>query len=175
MLQNRFDPEKALEAILYVASKAPISDIYHVGKILYFADCAHLERYGRFILGDNYVAMKDGPVASKTYDMMKLARGDGTVVPKGCDAHDIQKAVGFEGQLLKPKRQFDEDAFSDSDIACIDAAIEKYGRLSFKQIRDISHDEAWKAVDLNKDMPLELIAQHCANSELLLSYLRSEG
>ena len=33
MLNVRFDSEKALEAILYVASKAPIPDIYHVGKI----------------------------------------------------------------------------------------------------------------------------------------------
>lgn len=32
MLNVRFDSEKALEAILYVASKAPIPDIYHVGK-----------------------------------------------------------------------------------------------------------------------------------------------
>jgi hypothetical protein len=43
MLKTRFDAEKALEAILYVASKAPIPDIYHVGKILWFADRVHLE------------------------------------------------------------------------------------------------------------------------------------
>ncbi len=57
MLKIRFDSEKALEAILYVASKAPVPDIYHVGKILYYADRAHLERYGRLITGDEYKAM----------------------------------------------------------------------------------------------------------------------
>ncbi|MCW7083120.1 Panacea domain-containing protein [Escherichia coli] len=72
MLNVRFDSEKALEAILYVASKAPIPDIYHVGKILYYADRFHLESFGRLITGDHYNAMKDGPVASNTYDIIKL-------------------------------------------------------------------------------------------------------
>jgi len=61
MLNIRFDSEKALEAILYVASKAPIPDIYHVGKILYYADRFHLEAFGRLITGDQYNAMKVWP------------------------------------------------------------------------------------------------------------------
>lgn len=179
MLTARFDSEKALEAILYVASKAPIADVYHVGKILYFADCAHLEQYGRMICGDTYRAMKDGPVASGTFDVIKIARGDGQYIPAGITPQQIQKALHVDGgNGVKPLRKADEEFFSDSDLACIDAAIEKFGKLSFKEIRDISHDEAWNAVwDPNKKnavMPLELIASQCKNSELLLSYLKSE-
>ncbi|WP_255566960.1 MULTISPECIES: Panacea domain-containing protein [unclassified Photorhabdus] len=86
MLSARFDSEKAIESILYVASTAPISDIYHVGKILYFADRLHLERYGRLITGDNHLAMKDGPVAENAYDIIKVARGDGRFIPNMCFA-----------------------------------------------------------------------------------------
>lgn len=179
MLTARFDSEKALEAILYVASKAPIADVYHVGKILYFADCAHLEQYGRTICGDIYRAMKDGPVAGGTYDVIKIARGDGQYIPEGITPQQIQKSFRVVNwRDVKPLRNADEDFFSDSDLACIDAAIEKYGQMSFEEIRDISHDDAWAAVwDPNKKnavMPLELIASQCKNSELLLSYLKSE-
>lgn len=73
----KFDPEKAVEVILYIATRAKIRDIYHVLKLLYFADKAHLERNGRFICGDSYVAMKSGPVPSGTYDIIKDIRGDG--------------------------------------------------------------------------------------------------
>lgn len=174
MLTARFDSEKALEAILYVASKAPIADVYHVGKILYFADRAHLEQYGRMICGDTYHAMKDGPVACGTYDVMKIARGDGQYVPAGITPQEIQKSLSVKGWIsVKPLREPDEDFFSDSDLACIDEAIEKYGNMSFEEIREISHDAAWNAVDRNAVMPLELIAAQCKNSELLLSYLKS--
>ncbi len=42
--------------------------------MMYFADRLHLERYGRFICGDSYVAMKNGPVPSFTYDILKARR-----------------------------------------------------------------------------------------------------
>lgn len=175
MLKVRFDSEKALEAILYVASKAPDADIYHVGKILYFADCAHLEAFGRMICGDKYIAMKDGPVASGTYDIIKTARGDGTRLPTGITAAAITKSFKVQNLNVIPLRAADEDYFSDSDIECIDTAIEKYGNLTFEQIRDISHDDAWKAVGHNAEMPLKVIAAKLNNSDLLLSYLQGEG
>ncbi|ULR31198.1 SocA family protein [Dickeya fangzhongdai] len=171
MLKTRFDSEKALEAILYIASKAPIPDIYHVGKILYFSDRLHLERYGRLISGDSYHAMKDGPVASNTYDIIKIARGDGRYIPNGCDVNAIREAFSVGGMNVTPLRVPDEDVFSDSDVACIDEIIDKYGNMSFAEIRRISHDRAWESADQNGEMPLEAIAAECKNSELLLSYL----
>src|SRR3990172_3908608 len=73
----RFDPEKALNVILWVANRAKIPDFYRISKIIYFADKVHLQKYGRLICGDAYVAMKDGPVPSGVYDIMKSVRGDG--------------------------------------------------------------------------------------------------
>ncbi|WMT13371.1 Panacea domain-containing protein [Serratia fonticola] len=171
MLNVWFDSEKALEAILYVASRAPVPDIYHVGKILYFADRVHLDRYGRLITGDKYRAMKDGPVAHHMYDIIKIARGDGVVVPKGCSKDDIKRSLSVKGLRVKSLREADEDLFSDSDIECIDQAIKEYGRKSFKAIRDISHDDVWSSVDLNEDIPLETIAKSCEDGDKLVAYL----
>ncbi|MCW7546886.1 Panacea domain-containing protein [Photorhabdus sp. APURE] len=174
MLNARFDSEKAIEAILYVASTAPISDIYHVGKILYFADRLHLERYGRLITGDNYLAMKDGPVAENAYDIIKVARGDGRFIPNGRDVDVIRSSLSVEGRYGNHQiRDFDEDVFSDSDIDCINEAIEKYGNLSFKEIRDISHDSVWMAANQNGETPLEVMADSCKDGDKLIASLTS--
>lgn len=175
MLKTRFDPEKALEAILYVASKAPIPDLYHVGKLMYFADRKHLEKYGRLITGDCYKAMKNGPVASGAYDLLKIARGDpGQRCPAGCSSehvkHSLFVASGGDHKVTI-KRSFDPNFLSKSDINCLDEAIEQYGKLTFGELNDLSHDEVWKSASRNDDIPLEVMARHSANGEELLEYL----
>lgn len=177
MLKTRFDSEKALEAILYVASKAPVPDIYHVGKILYFADCMHLDRYGRLITGDNYKAMKDGPVAENGYDIIKIAQGKGKYIPDGINVEDITSALKVydksESYRVQPLRKYDDEVFSDSDIKCIDEAIIKYGKMTFGQIREISHDEVWASASENADISLESLVSRCSDSGKLLEYLTS--
>jgi hypothetical protein len=65
-----FNPEKALEALIFVANERPNISFYYIVKILYYADKDHLNRYGRPILGDRYIAMEHGPVPSVVYDML---------------------------------------------------------------------------------------------------------
>jgi len=176
MLSMRFDSEKAIEAILYIATNAPIPDLYHVGKILYYADRIHLEQFGRLIAGDSYIAMKDGPVASATYDILKKVRGDGCHCPDGCDVEHAKASfhVGKADQAhrIMPKRDVDLDVFSTSDIRCIDEAIKRYGNMSYGQLREISHDDVWNSADLNGEISLEQIALACRDGEILLQYLR---
>lgn len=175
MLKIRFDSEKALEAILYVASKAPVPDIYHVGKILYYADRAHLERYGRLITGDEYRAMKDGPVAENTYDIIKIAQGKGRFIPNGIEVEDIKSALRVyekaQDYRVEPLRSVDDEVFSDSDLQCIDEAIESIGNLSFGQIREMSHDEVWSSANENGEITLEVIARSCKDADKLISHL----
>ena len=59
-----FNEKVALEVILYIANKSQKPTFHHIAKLLYFADKSHLCQYGRFICGDNYIAMKNGPVPS---------------------------------------------------------------------------------------------------------------
>lgn len=75
MLSFKFYKEKAIAALLYVTqtliknNKRP--DFHKVFKIFYFADQMHLTKYGRPITGDHYIAMRNGPVPSRLYDMLK--------------------------------------------------------------------------------------------------------
>jgi uncharacterized phage-associated protein len=71
-----FNLDKGIEAILYIAQKVDDPTFHRISKIMYFADRKHLEKYGRFICGDSYVAMKHGPVPSEIYDILKAVKAD---------------------------------------------------------------------------------------------------
>jgi uncharacterized phage-associated protein len=166
-LRQRFDPRKAIEAILYVASHT--ADVYTVLKVLYFADKAHLSRYGRFITGDVYVAMRHGPVPSGAYDLIKQARGDGWVA---CSA-PVEQAFQVEQKSVRPLRSANMMLLSASDVECLDESIAQYGHLSFSKLKAISHkDAAYQASDENDRIPVEAIAATLPDSSALLDYLR---
>lgn len=164
----KFDAEKAVEAILYVASRVKSPTLHTISKLLYFADVAHLEHYGRFITGDSYVAMKHGPVPSGTYDVMKYVRGDG-VMSFAEHARAAFDVVG--GHNIKPFREPDLGLFSRSDLACLDEAIAKYGARSFRELTSLSHDAAWHSADADDAISLEAILKTLPNKKRLADYL----
>lgn len=53
-----FDREKALECVLYLASRIAEPGLHNISKLLYFADKRHLDMHGRLLYGDEYVAME---------------------------------------------------------------------------------------------------------------------
>ena len=63
---------KALETLVYLANKDQRQ--YWVLKAIYLADKEHLQKYGRQMFGDRYIAMKLGPVPSLAYDIVKSVR-----------------------------------------------------------------------------------------------------
>ena len=163
-----FDPKVAVETILYIAQKANSPTLHKISKLLYFADRLHLQRYGRFICGDSYVAMQHGPVPSRTYDMLKSVRDGFQYI----SFPEVAGAFRVEGQYsVIPLRQPDLEWLSDSDIECLDESIRKYDNCGFKQLTDISHDAAWKSADQNEEISLEVIVQTIGNPHNLLQHL----
>src|SRR3989304_372932 len=161
-----FKPEKALHAILYVADKLQREDnLYATLKVIYFADKDHLHRYGRFIFGDNYVAMSHGPVPSGAYDIVKYVRGDGWDI--GFEQARTAFAVK-ENKHIQIYENPNTDVFSDSDIECLDHAVAKYGKLSFSELKKCSHDDAYDKADLNEYIPIEAIAATFTDGQLLI-------
>src|SRR5260370_34242127 len=66
---------KILAAIAYVIAFGETRKLgvtqYDILKTIFLADKAHLNKYGRPITFDNYVAMRAGPVPSLAYDLLK--------------------------------------------------------------------------------------------------------
>ncbi len=164
-----FKAEKSVEAILYIGQNVKQATFHHISKIMYFADKKHLEKYGRFICGDTYVAMKHGPVPSGTYDILKIVRDNGFAPLIEINA--AKKAFIVDNFLVKPLRFARQDYFSESDLECLDNAIKQYGILSFKQLTDLSHDRAWQMTDENDYIDIEQIVT-TLDADYLLDYLR---
>lgn len=163
-----FDAEKAIEVLLYITKRCP--DTYTALKVLYFADKDHLSKYGRLICDDTYMAMAKGPVPSGVYNLIKYVRGDSFYwdfpVP---DVFTVQ-----DDYTISPKRKANLDLLSESEMECLDKAIEEYGHLSFDELVALSHDDdAHKSSDRNDRIPIEAIVKSLQNGELLLDYLQS--
>ena len=167
----KIDITKAVEAIVYIASKAHVPDIYHVGKILYFADIEHLQEYGRLICGDRYVAMKDGPVPSAVYDFLKDVRDERRVSRIYHHLTESFAVAGRPSHKVTNRREADLSVFSDSDIECLDRCIEEYGAKSFGELKAKSHDRAYDTADLNDDISLEAILDSLPSPEPLKQYI----
>lgn len=168
-IRFKFDAEKAVEAILYVANRVGDPGFHRISKLLYFADREHLAKYGRFICGDSYVAMKHGPVPSGTYDILKYVRGDGLScpVPHASESFRVDdppwRVVYF--------RDADMDSLSESERECLDSAIAKYGNMSFGQLTTVSHDKAWESADENEFILVEQIVATLPDADELLRHL----
>lgn len=164
----RFDPEKGLEVLLYIASRLN-KDYYWVLKTLYFADKYHLEHFGRPICGDHYIAMKSGVVPSGLYDFVTDV-AEGRVSRYGVDASE---ALSLNGYRLQPKRDPNLDHLSKTDIKCLDKAIDDVRKMSWDAFSKATHGPDYQAADLNDEVPFDELAKTLPSGESLLKALRS--
>ncbi len=166
---RKFNKEKALEVILYLAQKAPIPDIYHICKVIYFADRYHLEEYGRQICNDTYYAMKHGPVPSNIYQMLKDARDK---EDSAISTTEILTVEGKPSHKVTVARSSNLNSLSLSDIEALDQAIANYGKMSFDELQNLSHDKAWESADINDVISLEAIAETLPSNIDLIQHLK---
>jgi len=149
-MEFMIDKEKAVEALVYIASRYPGVGRFRAAKILYFAELNHLRSFGRPIVGDRYIAMENGPVPSFAYDVLK-----GTVHPddKPIVEGSLAPAAVAPYPTYKAARPANLDFFSATDIECLDAAIAYCRQRSFGQISDETHKHvAWDRADENGPM-----------------------
>lgn len=128
---------KALETIVWLANAKPGIDIYHVVKCSFFADKYHLNKYGRPISGDNYVADTYGPLGRSVYNIMNgdpiemLALGGNGPLP----IH-----VGDRWMVIAD-RCANTRVLSKSDVEALEWAVHEVADLSFGELVDITHND----------------------------------
>jgi uncharacterized phage-associated protein len=137
----RFRPNirKALEVILWCASKRGAADFHTVLKVLFGAEIAHLNAWGRPIVGDTFHAMEYGPVAVGTYELMKRE-------PLALEAlGDLDPPFNVRGFTVSPRRAPDLSAFSPSELVALEDGWRTYGHLPFSGRTEASHRHpAWQ-------------------------------
>ena len=163
-----FNEPKAIETILYFANRVSVSQKYNICKMLYLADKTCLEKYGRFIFGESYSAMKQGATPSKAYDLLKRI------------AEEYSDELRVEGNAIIPLRDANRDYLSESDIECLDRTIAIYDK-SPRKMRQDAHDAAWEKAwnsrgeKRSTDIPVQSIAKTLSDSEDLIDYLTNRG
>ncbi|MDR1121209.1 MAG: SocA family protein [Dysgonamonadaceae bacterium] len=166
-----FHEKKALNSALYIANRLNRKDFHKIFKILYFSDREHLCGYGRAITGDTYIAMPDGPVPSNIYDIFKSVRGDGFYKDNGKFSEHFSVA---DWDLIRPKHDADLDELSVSDVECIDHSIKLYGSLSWDEIREKSHDYAWRATTLGRPVTYDNILREQGATDEFIDYVKED-
>ena len=152
----QFNKVKTLNALLYVANRVQRKDFHKIFTIIYFADRQHLADWGSPITGDTYIAMEAGPVPSRLYDMLKIVRGD-SYMP---DNEGLGKYFQIEGWMyVKPLLDADLNKLSPNEQEALQEAINKYAALSYDEIKEKSHDVAWRSTARDFSIKWEDIAR----------------
>jgi len=161
----QFHREKAIETILYLSHRISDADIYGICKLLYLADKTHLEKYGRFIFGETYYAMKNGATPSNVYDLLKEV------------SEKPLAELEINGHQIIALRDANLDYLSESDIECLDQVISVWGNVPNWQRKNAAHDNAWgTAWEQRGDrrsvtISVESIAELFDDSDDLIDYL----
>ena len=136
-----FDPEKAVAVVSLLASRG-LAELTKgkICKLVFLIDHLHLVRYGRTVTGDWFTAMDHGPVPSNTLNLLNA-------VENGAPDNDASRSLAehleldrsFQNPRMMGREPLCLDFLSQSDHWVIDEVVEKYGHLSFAQLRSLTH------------------------------------
>jgi uncharacterized phage-associated protein len=170
-----FDITKGIAALGFLLERTGAS-MYSLLKMMYLADKQHIGRYGRFIAGDYYCALPQGPVPSCTYDLLKSVRGEYVDIAGAEIARDYFSRSGeYTFKIIKTP---DFDELSVSDVECLSEVADLYNRFGAPNIRRMSHDDAWTRTWANVGpkksqlMPIEDIILDAGGNLELLEHVR---
>lgn len=140
-MKPRFDEPSAIQALSYLASHANGRKITKLValKLIYLADRYHLRKYGRTILGDEYRAMKYGPVAMNTKKLIE--RMEQTKDSAG-GYLSVERMPG-KRLAIRPLVSTDTSQLSETDLEALDCAIQQL--FLHADIVDFTHQfPEWK-------------------------------
>ncbi len=135
---------KILQILFYIQNKSDNQarfNIMYLLKIIYFADRYHLRHFGFLFTGDEYYAMRKGPVASAVKDVLYQK------IPFGANSseYDLLSCVDDISEFERKITKQEQDELSESFIESLDFAIFEFGKMTPDEISDFSHNYPdWK-------------------------------
>ena len=148
---------KYKNAILYLIQKMDgkvLEGKKKICKLLYFVDFGAFEKYGQPVTGEKYIRMPMGPMPSNFDKIIKVLEGSVLRIKKELKDSTHE----YPTTIYELKKEADADVFSKEEKEILDWVIEKYAKLTGKELENISHSEApWLAVKRNgEEIPYEL-------------------
>jgi uncharacterized phage-associated protein len=138
----QFSHRKATQALNFLARQAGGS-IHKLKalKLVYFADRYHLRRFGRPVIGDEYLAMEYGPVPANTKDIAEISDF------LGKEEREYAKAFlcPNEHHSYSSQQEVEEKVFSQSDREALAWAWKRFGRTARFDLAQLTHEyPEWK-------------------------------
>ncbi len=171
---TQFDKQKLTEVVLYILNKTKGLDYYHVFKIIYFANIAHLAKYGFPMVSDEFCALPDGPVPSILYNCIKD--------DAHCDRElqdmletNVSKGTDDAYYMLEAKRNADLDYLSKAEVEALDNSISENAYLPYGDLRTKSHGEEWSRAFQSqgrKVMDIVGMAKDANASDDMIEYIK---
>lgn len=131
-----FSHRKATQALNFFARSAGGSlNKLKALKLVFFADRYHLRRYGRPVIGDEYLAMNYGPVPSGTKDVAEMSEflGEGEASYAQAFLRPVDRYTFSSAQPPE------EPVFSPSDREALAWAWAKFGGLDGFALAELTH------------------------------------
>jgi len=137
-----FSIEKTVQTFYYLQKFSKTDSKLELIKLLFFADRIHIRKHYSFISLDTYFAMKNGPVASNSLNV--LDKNEEWLDNFSKEEFEYLNNVKIEGgnKIKRIIQQVPFDLLSNNEKQSLDRSIELF---SGKNLVDISHDyPEWK-------------------------------
>jgi hypothetical protein len=102
--------------------------------------------------------MEAGPVPSKIYNILKSQRPEERENCWYADPDRYKNYFEVFNYYVNPKQDPDMEEFSKSDLECLSRSLEQNALLTYGELCDKSHGDAWKHSTPNREMSLMDIA-----------------
>lgn len=137
---NTFNYKKSVQALNYLAVlEGGAINYMKALKLIWLSDRYHLRNHGRTITGDKYYALKNGPVASFTKDI---------IINKHITAEQNEYSSSFvsvNGYSLSSNSEPNTKVFSQKELEVINTIFDNYKAMDEFEISEFSHNfPEWK-------------------------------
>ena len=156
---------KIREAILHIIRESDRKNTrvtrFEIAKSLFFADRSHLNRYGRPVTFDKYVAMKDGPVPSFAYNILKHERGAARDAGITEPLWQEESIGGGKYHYYGAIRDASDEVLSPTDFEELASGLQRVQKLGVTETwklvhKDPAYLQAWpKDASSNSSFPMK--------------------
>jgi uncharacterized phage-associated protein len=123
--------EKLGNTIIFFLEKVSDLSKTKILKLLYLLEEAFIERYGSPMLGIDFEVWQTGPVSR---DVFVELSSEPLLLQDHIDVECDGKSA-----VIKPKKNFEDRFFTDSELEMLDFIIDRFGDLSSKQLVNFTH------------------------------------
>lgn len=136
---------KIIEAVSLLQKNICVDNYMKLIKLTFFADRYHIRNYGYLFTLDAYYALKNGPIPSLTFDLLKrnnLELFTDLSEEEKCYINNTIETVGMYEVHIHEKG---ESNLSPSEKEALEFTIENFSKFSPFELADLTHDyPEWK-------------------------------